>query len=254
MAGSGDEDEEEDVYTATTEEHIKKSTDTMMGHPFVVSAQNSVVVLVGTASGALPAAVNAFIKQLEGHKIKVFAHCGDLPAQFANFMPAVLEVCSSVVVACTADIHARKCQAITYLRHAKKIGKDVVLATIDSTMDVNTGQFGLLVSEFERFDPQSKSDLKKLCHHVAKLQKTSKTLKKNTVLPSAPDRDLHKNSLTQTAMMLKMAGKSFEFRDDLAESIVLLYSWGRKVNDVYENQRKVMELKQELRAKGFKVS
>jgi hypothetical protein len=252
------EADEEDAYIESTDIDMKRSTDSMMSHPFVQSAYGAVVLLMG--SGPRTPEIDAFVKYLTDHKIRVF-ESGDVPPQFGEFMPVALEVCSSVLVVCTEDIHSKKCQALTYLRHATKVNKDIVLAKLDPAMDLGGGQFGLLVQEFVVYDvtpDAGKGDLKKLVAHTAKLQKSSsKTLKKGATLvaPAMPDRlPSNKKSLTATHMALKMAGKSFDFRDDLAESIVLLYSWGRQSPDgSYKNQTKVLELKNELRANGFKV-
>eukprot|EP00038_Savillea_parva_P028840 m.67302 g.67302 ORF g.67302 m.67302 type:complete len:995 (+) comp8426_c0_seq1:214-3198(+) len=253
---SGDE---ESLYVAVTESSIKSSSDEMKAHPFVASAVNAVVVLAAAPSGSKDACapeVRALMDQLVAAKVKVFEHAGRLTPQFSCLMPEVLEVCSNVVVACTEDIHARKCQAVTYLAHAKHIKKNVVLAQVDPTVDVAKGQFGLLVSEFKRYDTTQKGDLKKLIAHVVKQQKLhSKTLPKSvsaTTMTVAPDQSPGMATLSETAMMLRE--QDMQRRDDLVDTIVLLYSWGRQGPDgVYKNREKVLELKQELRAKGFKV-
>jgi len=259
-----DEDaEDEELYTQATDEHLKSSSDAMSQHPFVVTAEAAVVVLAGVLTEERAPEVDQLVDNLKAKGVKLFPYYGDLPAQYAGFMPEVLKVCSSVVVACNDSIHSSKSQVINYLRFAKAVNQDIVLAKI-SSVDMDKGEFGLLVSENERFNiaPKGgKSEMKRLVAHLTKIQKSRyKNVKKSPSIASMASasprmgRASTSANLTQKAMTMKMSGKTSVFRNDLYDSIVLLYSWGRKGPDnLYQNQEKVLALKQELQARGFKV-
>jgi hypothetical protein len=95
---------------------------------------------------------------------------------------------------------------------------------------------------------------------ITLIQKGQKSNSKS----SAPSREAANSSairfahrsdtLSATRFEMKRGGKVTEEREDLVDAIVLLYSWGhRSADGSYKNQDKVLELKQRLTARGFKV-
>jgi len=261
----------QEIYDSLLEDTV----DSMQYHPMVEASACSVVILAGTESdGKAPKIVSDLLADLRSKKVKTWDFAGRWDDNLVSLMRFILQKCATILVVVTDTFS--KSQApdfISYTKTVRDFGKSVFAIKGQANSDMDEGILGLHFDEFFdlSMDPARGADQRpKTKAFRRELDKIVKVCTKNAAEAterrfSMPMRRTSSADMARSSGSLKTATSKATFdpkkimdpqgQAEAAKGrVLLLYSWGRKgKKGLYDNQQKVLVVKNQLMSRGYKV-